>query len=259
MRPLIAVGVGAALLLLALLIEAPATLLDSRLDAASAGHLRLTGAAGTVWNGSGALRLLPGTLATHLSWHIDPWPLLWGELRGTLGSEDKASPRASFAVAGSDFSVRDVVLTLPADGLLRAGGAPASLLPAGGAVAVRAEALTRHGDNFDGRAGVRWDDANLPGPRPAERIALGDVRFDAVGQGQGIAGTLSNAGGDVEITGTAAISANGTARVDAVLRPRADIDAVRAKSIASVLAAAGVPDGSGGYRLAWQQQIRSSR
>ena len=249
MRPLIAVGVAAALLLIALVIQAPATLVDGRLDAASAGHLRLTGVTGTVWNGGGELRLLPGTSATHLAWHVDPWPLLWGELRGTLGSEDKASPRASFAAAGSDFSLRNVAVQLPADALLRAGGGPAILAPAGGDIALRADALTRRGDGFEGRASVRWDSASLPGPRTDERIALGDVRFDAVGQGKDLTGTLGNVGGDVEIIGTAALSANGTARVDAVLRPRASVDAERARSIAGVLAAAGQPDGSGGYRI----------
>jgi general secretion pathway protein N len=258
MRPLIAVGLGAALLLLALAIEAPATLVDGRLDAASAGRLRLTGATGTVWNGSGELRLLPEPSATQLAWQVDPWPLLWGELRGTLGTEDKASPRASFAVAGGDFSLRDVRLTLPADALLRASGAPAILAPAGGNIAVRADTFTRRGDNFEGRADVRWDGASLPGARPDDRIALGDVRFDAAGQGKDIAGTLSNVGGDVEIIGTAAVSASGAGPVDVVLRPRGGIDPERAKLIAGALATVGRPDGSGGFRIVWQE-IRSVR
>jgi general secretion pathway protein N len=252
MRPLIAVGVGAVLFLVALVIEAPATLVDGRLEAASAGHLRLTGATGTVWNGSGDLRMLPGTSATRVTWHIDWWPLLWRELRGTLGGEDTASPRASFTLSGSDFSLHDVAVTLPADALLRASGAPAVLVPAGGAVALRSDALTRRGDSFEGQTALRWTAASLPGLRPDERIALGDVRFDAAGQGKEIAGTLSNAGGDVEITGTAAVSANGTSRADLVLRPRADVDAARAKAIAGVLAAAGHPDGIGGYRIVWR-------
>lgn len=255
MRPLIAVGVGAALLLLALAMKLPATLIDARLEAASAGHLRLTGATGTVWNGSGELRLLPGISAAQVSWHVDAWPLLSGELRGTLGTEDRASPRASFTIAGGDLSLRDVALTLPADALLRAAGAPASLVPAGGVFDLRADALALHGSDFEGRAVLRWDGASLPGPRPDARIALGDVRFDAAGQGQELAGALSNAGGDVEIAGTAAITAN-AARVGAVLRPRADIDAERAKTVAGVLAATGQPDGSGGYRIAWPSLAR---
>jgi general secretion pathway protein N len=252
MRPLIAVGVGAALLFIALVTDAPATLVDGRLDAASAGRLRLTGATGTVWNGSGELRLLPGSSAMHIAWRIDWWPLLWGELLGTLGTGDDATPRASFRVAGSEFTLRDVAVALPADALLRAGGAPEILGRAGGLVALRADTLTRRAGGFEGRASVRWTGADLRGLRPDERIALGDVRFDAAGQGGDLAGTLVNVGGDVEIVGTAGLAADGGVRLDAVLRPRADIDAERAKSIAGALAAAGRPDGSGGYRIAWQ-------
>jgi general secretion pathway protein N len=252
MRPLTAVGAGAAMLIVALVADAPATLVDGKLDAASAGRLRLAGATGTVWSGSGDLRLLPGSAAMHVAWRIDWWPLLWGEVRGTLGTGDDATPRASFTVAGSDFTLRDVAVALPADALLRAGGAPEILGRAGGVVALRADTLARRAGGFEGRANVRWTGADLRGLRPDERIALGDVRFDAAAQGKEFAGTLDNVGGDVEIVGAAALAADGSVRLDAVLRPRADIDAERAKSIISVLAVAGRPDGTGGYRIAWQ-------
>jgi hypothetical protein len=79
------------------------------------------------------------------------------------------------------------------------------------------------------------------------------VRFDATGQGSAIAGTLANVGGDVEISGTASASVNGTARVDALIRPRAGIDAERANAIGNALAAVGRPDGTGAYRVSWTQ------
>jgi general secretion pathway protein N len=244
MRRAIVFVVGAALLLLALLITAPASLVDSRLDAMSAGRLRLVNASGTLWKGAGEVRALPGSAGMPVSWHIDAWPLLWGELRGTLSGSDDTAPPASFMLSAREITVRNLVLGLPAGALMRA---------AGGNVGLRISELTQRGDRIDGQLVLRWDQATLQaaliGPRPSPRIALGDVRFDGTGQGTAIAGTLTNAGGDVEISGTASASANGTARVDALIRPRAGVDADRANAIGSALAAIGRPDGSGAFRI----------
>jgi general secretion pathway protein N len=253
MRRAIVFVVGVALVFAALVITAPASLVDGRLDALSAGRLRLANASGTLWNGAGDVRVLPGNAGMPVSWHIDAWPLLWGELRGTLSGSDDATPATSFIVSAREATVRNVALALPASTVLRAAGAPDSLAMAGGNVGLRISELTWRGDRIDGQLALRWDQATLQaaliGPRPSPRIALGDVRFDGTGQGSAIAGTLTNTGGDVEISGTASASANGAARVDALIRPRAGIDADRANAIGSALAAIGRPDGSGAFRI----------
>jgi hypothetical protein len=253
MRRTIVLVVGAALLFAAVVITAPASLVDGRLDALSAGRLRLTNASGTLWNGAGDVRVLPGSAGMPVSWHIDAWPLVWGELRGTLSGTDHAAPPTSFMVSAREITVRNVALALPADTVLRAAGAPVVLATAGGNVGLRINELTRRGDRIDGQLALRWDQAALQaaliGLRPSPRIALGDVRFDGTGQGSAIAGTLTNTGGDVEISGTASASVDGTARVDALIRPRAGIDADRANAVGSALAAIGRPDGSGAFRI----------
>jgi general secretion pathway protein N len=257
MQRAIVLIVGAALFLLALLIMAPASLVDGRLDALSAGRLRLAHASGTLWNGAGDVRVLPGNVGIPVSWHIDAWPLLWGELRGTLSGVDDAAPPASFMLSAHESTVRNVGMALPAGVLLRAAGAPVALATAGGNVSVRISELTRRGDRVDGQLALRWDQATLQaaliGPRPSPRIALGDVRFDGTGQGSGIAGTLANAGGDVEISGAVSAFVDGTARVDVLVRPRAGVDAERSGAIAGALAAIGRPDGGGAFRITWGQ------
>jgi hypothetical protein len=105
---------------------------------------------------------------------------------------------------------------------------------------------------FEGGFIARWQGASLPGPRPDVRIALGDVRLDAVANGGEIKGALANVAGDIEITGALTLSATGAARVDARLKPRAGIDAERSRAITAALSMLGSADDSGGFRVAWQ-------
>ena len=102
---------------------------------------------------------------------------------------------------------------------------------------------------------ARWQNASLPGPRPDLRISLGDLRVDVAGSGSELPGTLANLGGDVELSGTVALSAT-SARVNAVVRSRGAIDSERGKAIDAALRVIGQPDGAGGFRLAWSTPLR---
>ena len=256
MRTGIAVGACVLFFALALAIRAPAALVDSRLQAISGGSARLADASGTVWNGRGALWLAPGYATPRFEWHLDAWPLLAGELHGWLVGEHGGEPRASFAISGGALALRDVALAVPAQALLHAAGAPEALASAGGTIGLRSDALSLRSDAIDGRIAMRWDGATLSGPRPEARVALGDVRLDAVGQGNALTGTLANAGGDVDISGSARASTDGAARVEAVIRPRAGIDAERARAIAAALAVLGRPEGADGYHVSWSAPSR---
>ena len=214
MRRAIVFAIGAALLLIALIIKAPASLLDGRINAWSAGNLRMIGSTGTIWSGAGELRLAAANTGVPVSWQIDAWPVLLGELRGTLAGSDATTSPTSFNVSSSEVAVRNLAITLPANALMRTAGTPGSFATAGGNVSLRIGELTRRGDRIDGQVALRWDQATLQsalvGLRPSPRVALGDVRFDGTGQGNAIAGVLANAGGDVEISGTASASINGS-------------------------------------------------
>ena len=149
------VAAAALLLLLALAVvaEAPATLVDRQLDASTHGRLRIAEAAGTVWNGSGALVVLPYGSHIPVSWHIDALPLLRSRLKGTLG-ENWAPPattqRPAFDLGSDDFSVRGMAFALPAEALLRATDAPAVISGAGGTIDLRADAFAMSRGAFDG-------------------------------------------------------------------------------------------------------------
>ena len=252
MRSLLVVAAAACMLAAAVAVEAPATLVDRQLDSLTGGRMRVADAAGTIWNGSGALILLPYAARVPVQWHIDTLPLLRSRLSGTLASDAAASSQATFDLGSDDFAVRRFAIAFPAEALLRATAAPAAVTAAGGIVDLRADAFAMRRGLFEGGFIARWQGASLPGPRPEVRIALGDIRLEGLANGGEIKGALSNVAGDIEITGTLILAATGAARVEARLKPRAGLDAERSSVITSALSMLGSADDSGGFRVAWQ-------
>jgi hypothetical protein len=88
MRTAIAVAIAVVAFAAALLLEAPASLLDARLASISDGRVRIAHAAGTLWRGSGDLVLAAGGPQRPVAWRIEAWPLLRGELRGSFTGAD---------------------------------------------------------------------------------------------------------------------------------------------------------------------------
>jgi general secretion pathway protein N len=247
MRPALAFAAGVILFVLALLMTAPAALLDRRVDALSAGRVRLANATGTLWQGSGEIVLLPSGTRLPLFWRAELWPLVRGEVRATFGF-DADAPRSTALVFGSDrLEVRDLELSLPVESIVRAAG-PALSLAARGNLALRVERFVHRPDELDAQLSLQWNNATVPAFPPDERIALGDVRVDVAGRGAVVTGPVRNTGGEVEITGQAGVAAAGTLQLTATLRPRVS-DRERAERIATALAAIGAPDGQGGYTL----------
>jgi len=252
MRSLLVVAAAACMLAVAVAVEAPVTLIDRKLDSLTGGRMRIADAAGTIWNGSGALILLPYTARVPVQWHIDALPLLRSRLSGTLARDAMESSQATFELGSDDFALRRFAIAFPAEALLRAADAPAAVTAAGGTVDLRADDFAMRRGLFEGGFIARWQGASLPGPRPEVRIALGDIRLENVANGGEIKGALSNVGGDIEITGTLILAATGAARVDARLKPRAGLDAERSSAITTALSMLGSADASGGFRVAWQ-------
>src|SRR5215470_4106771 len=118
MRTGIAVAVAVVALVAAVIFEAPASLLDARLASISQGRVRIANAAGTLWHGSGDL-VLSGRPHQGVAWQIDPWPLLHGELRGSLKDAASSRPIASFDAGGDHLELRGVDFALPMEALLK--------------------------------------------------------------------------------------------------------------------------------------------
>jgi general secretion pathway protein N len=246
----LAFAAGAVLLAIALLIIAPAALLDALVvDALSDGRVRIANAAGTLWHGSGELVLLPAGTRQPVFWRLEAWPLLRGEIRATIAL-DADGARSATVVYGRDrLDVRDLDVSLPAQSILLA-AAPKTPLGFGGSLTLRVERLVRLPDVLDGQLSGEWRDGSVRGSSADTPLSLGDVRIALNGRGAEINGPLRNSGGDVEIDGQVAVGAAGTVRLDATVRPRSS-DRERSDRIAVALAALGPPDGRGGYRVTW--------
>jgi len=248
MRPAFAVAAAALLLAGALLVTAPATLLDARLAAFSDGHLRLANAGGTLWNGSGEMVLLPSGAREPLRWQLDAWPLLHGEVRVAIGTDGEGSPSGSVVYARDHFDLRGLHLALPVESILPF--FTAAKLAIGGTLVVQVDHLAWQSHALDGQLTLQWRDASVPGPRADTRVALGDVHIDLNGHGADLAGPVHNTGGDVEMVGQLTLTAAGASSLEASLRPR-DADRARVDLVAAALSTLGSADGQGGYRLRW--------
>ena len=255
MRAWLVIGAGATLLAAALIIEAPATLLDRRVADLTDGRIRITAAAGTVWRGTGELALLPDDVRIPIAWRLEPMPLLRGGLAGSLTAGDASRP-ATFVVDQENFIVHDVAIALPATSVLRTAGVPDALTNAGGTLTLDAADLARRGDRLEARANLKWTDAALTAPLTGARIALGEVRLAAAGSGGEIPATLSNSGGEVDIAGNLVFSTRSTPQIDARVKPRAGLPAGRSETIATALSSIGRADGAGGYRIVWPLTVR---
>ena len=249
MRPALVLTAGAVLLAIALLIIAPAALLDARIAALSAGRVRIANAAGTLWRGSGELVLLPAGTRQPLLWRLEAWPLLRGEVRATIALEADGARSATVAYGSDRLEVRDLDVSLPAQSVLLA-AQPKAPLAVGGSLVLHVERFVQLPDVLDAQLSGEWRGGSVPGSPADPPLSLGDVRIALNGRGAAINGPLRNTGGDVEIDGQVEIAAAGTLRLDASVRPRSG-DRERAGRIAVALAALGTPDGQGGSRVTW--------
>jgi general secretion pathway protein N len=250
MRTAIAVGAAAVLLAIALAAMAPAALLDARIAAQSGGRMRIANATGTVWNGSGELVLMPAGTRRPLSWRLDAWPLLRGDVRGVVAGDAESRQEATIAYTRDRFELRGLDLSLPAESLMRIATAARAPLGVGGNLVLHIDHLVQAPEALDAQLTMQWRDASVPAPRAGARISLGDVRLDLNGRGVELSGAIANTGGDVEITGQVAVAAAGASKLDATIRPRIS-DRERAEMIAAALSALGTADGRGGYRVNW--------
>lgn len=111
------IGLGFAFYALGLIANAPATLIDARLEQASAGALRLVEASGTLWSGTGQIEIIDanrrGGIAKSIAWNIRPAYLLRGKLLYEI-TLDRAPRHFPVAITPSQIEIEDADIDLPA-------------------------------------------------------------------------------------------------------------------------------------------------
>jgi uncharacterized membrane protein len=180
------------LLLAAIAAFAPATLVDRRLAGASAGRLRVSDAAGTVWNGTGMLTDATGAWRVPVGWSVAAPALAVGNSTSSCCPPSARRRAARSTSPRTGGTVRDLAVELPATALASAlpGRAPVVL---GGTVTLTAPAFTWNGERGNGAISAQWRAARLiAGGTLAD---LGTVNVTLEPQGNRLAGRIGNTGG----------------------------------------------------------------
>jgi hypothetical protein len=210
--------------------------------------LELVEAEGTIWRGRGTL-VASREARLPLTWSIDPWPLLRGELRLSLFPYDAngTAPHGEIALRAGTVALRGLDVALPA-GMLRV-AAPGTGLGAAGWVRVTSSALDWAPTGSRGEALIVWRDARIAAGN-GDAIALGSVTAVLSATGDGLAGPVANEGGDLGVRGNVSLRFR-TAELSLLLAPRRADDAALARSLAAI----GTPDGAG-WRVEWRAGTR---
>ncbi len=102
---------------IALIVTAPATLVDAILHSASDGRLRLAEAQGALWSGSGQIEIRDAGgrsgVAKSIAWHVLPASLLGGHLVCEV-ELDQAAKRFPVTISLSRVELADADINLPA-------------------------------------------------------------------------------------------------------------------------------------------------
>jgi general secretion pathway protein N len=175
--PATALGAFAA----ALIVLAPATLIDARLERASGGRLRLADAEGSVWSGAGwiEIRDAHGTagVAKRIGWRVLPRSLLLGRLMAEV-ELDQARP-FPLTISLSRVEMTDAGINLPA-AALGLGMPRLAPLRLTGDVQVRISRLSFERGRTDADATLRWRAAGSA-LTPVSPLGDYEVRFTAAG------------------------------------------------------------------------------
>lgn len=236
-------------LAIAVLVLAPATLLDEPLAAATARHLHLVDARGLWWRGQGALATSDGALRMPLQWRVALAPLAIGNLVVYLYPEgDAQTPSGALVISKETVAARDLHVSAPA-AVASAFDPALALLALRGDLDLRAPSLVLHDRGASGSFDATWMRARIvAGP---SSVDLGRVVAHGAPEGDGIAGVVHNEGGDVAVSGTF------TARADTVetsldLSPRSSAT----EATRTLLDMLGPADDTGHVRLHWQSRRR---
>lgn len=185
---------------IALIVTAPATLVDAGLQRASDGRLRLAEGQGTLWSGSGQLEIRDkggrSGVAKSIAWRVLPASLLRGHLRCDV-ELDQATRRFPVTISLSRVELADADINLPAAAL---GLAVPKLAP----LELTGEMLV-HVANFSvGRSGIRGN-ATLQWRAAGSALSpvspLGDYELRLEGEGPAVRATLHTLQGPLQLDG----------------------------------------------------------
>jgi general secretion pathway protein N len=239
---LLALGVG--VYAVALLAMAPATLADFGLRQASEGRMRLAGARGTLWSGSGHVEVRDAlgrtALSKPLGWQLRPSHALHGEIAYELVLEP-GSPPAWLVASWGKIELANARLGMPAAALGLA-SPTVDALELTGAVRVEVPSLAIEDGGARGNAVLHWRSA---GSARSPVFPLGDYEVRVEAKGAEAVATLTTLRGPLQLRGEGAWG-NGRAPVIATV---AEVPGELREQLAPFLRLIAVERGEGRFEL----------
>lgn len=202
------IGFGLTAYALVLIATAPASLIDARLEQASAGALRLAEASGTLWSGTGQIEIRDanrrGGVAKSVAWRVRPAYLLRGKLLYEVAL-DHAVQRFPVTISASRIEIADANINLPAAALGL--GAP-KIAPLGltGDMLLHVARLAFARGSVQGNATLQWRGA---GSAYTPVSPLGDYELRIEGSGAAVQASLRTLQGPLQLDGQGSWSSGG--------------------------------------------------
>jgi general secretion pathway protein N len=194
------IGLGLGVYAIALIASAPASLIDSGLQHATEGRLRLTDARGTLWSGTGQLEMRDWmqrtAVAKSIVWRVLPRYFLHGQFRGDVGLDQAAKP-FPVTISASQIEVADADINLPAAAL---GLVEPKLAPLGltGDVLLHVARLALGRKTIEGNATLQWRGA---GSAYTPVSPLGDYELRLESEGATVRASLRTLQGPLQLDG----------------------------------------------------------
>jgi general secretion pathway protein N len=212
------IGFGLAAYALGLIATAPATLIDARLDQASAGALRLAEARGTLWSGTGLIEVRDASrrsgIAKSVTWRVRPAYLLLGKLAYEV-ELDRSARFFPVTISPTQIVIADADINLPA-AALGLGIPKLGALGLTGDMLLHIARLAFARGTVQGNAVLQWHGA---GSAFAPVSPLGNYELRLEGSGSAVQATLRTLQGPLQLDGQGAWSSGrnpafqGSARV----------------------------------------------
>ena len=227
---------------------APAQWADHAVRSISGGRVELAEATGTIWNGSATLVLAPGGtsdvgragLPDPLSWHLSPWPLLFGDFELTLRHPSAlTSPWQISAYAGGRMQLGAATLRLPA-AMLTGLGAPWNTVRPGGIISLHTDGMQFAQGRFQGSVTAEWEYASSA-LTPVSPI--GHYRLETSGPYPGTRLQLQTISGPLELAGSGTIAEGGRLRFQGIARPQATADQATKTQLTGLISLLGRREG----------------
>ncbi len=193
-------GIALGAYALGLIVMAPATLIDARLQRASEGRLRLAEAQGTLWSGSGQLEIRDAGrrngIAKSIAWRVLPATLLRGHLVCEI-ELDRAARHFPVTLSLSRVRLVNADINVPAAAL---GLALPKLAPLGlsGEMWIHVADVSAGRGDVRGEVTLQWRAA---GSAHSPVSPLGDYELRVAGEGPAVRATLHTLQGPLQLDG----------------------------------------------------------